>query len=200
MSRRATDHLAAAMARTKGEAANGLRRALGSSDAAGPAMIVVDGRAVSVAAAVLALREIGWTVHEPGTYSAKRIRSRMDDPHTSAQGARDVERRAGTQAHQLLKAYAHAARSPRLDGSDGLTDEEAHELAVTLEYLRPSGTRCYWKRCGELRDDGLLEVVSDGNGGELTRVGAAGSPRLVCRITPAGRRELERLEAPRVTA
>ena len=88
--------------------------------------------------------------------------ARTSDPITSHLGAADVEPRALTQRGRLLAAFrAHP---------DGLTDEEAAILAVGVSYRS-----CWWKRCSELRDLGLIEPT-----GEM-REGSQGSKRIVCR-------------------
>ena len=105
-------------------------------------------------------------------------RARRSDHATSKAGAAAVAPRAGSQRARLLAVYASSNAWRDLPG---WTDEEA------AEWCGLSGS-CYWKRCGELRDGGWIEPVLDTvRGGELTRIGSAGSPRIVCRITPAGR-------------
>lgn len=67
-------------------------------------------------------------------------RHRNPDWVTSIAGARSVQYRAGTQKAKLLDAYRDAYPA-------GLTDDEAAVRAgLPL-------TSCYWKRCGELRQD-----------------------------------------------
>lgn len=88
--------------------------------------------------------------------------------------------RAPNQKVRLLVAYRDAADR----GVDGLNDEEAAELAEL-------GARsCWWKRCGELRDDHLIERPAD----LRTRAGSAGVERIVCMITEAGRAYLAAME------
>jgi len=72
-------------------------------------------------------------------------RHRYPDWSTSIIGAERIAYRSGSQKDKLLKAYkdAHPA---------GLTDDEA-AVAAGLPL-----TSCYWKRCGELREDGSIEV------------------------------------------
>lgn len=150
---------------------------------------------------------------------------RRGDRSTSvAAGTRpDRVRRAGSQALRLLKAYADtdrlaAAADDALPAEYGLTDSEARVAAGI------SARSCYWKRCSELRADGLIEPVlldgtvdagavtitrPAGNGTErvVARVAAglrdvtrpdpeSGEERIVCRITDAGRRELAKVHAP----
>lgn len=106
-------------------------------------------------------------------------RHRTGDHATSVVGARDVAFRAGTQLHRLLSMYEiHAA--------SGLTDEEAGGRADLLR-------SCYWKRCGELRQDGFIEVQRHPGGEPRTRAGSAGSARIVCSITDDGTAYLARL-------
>lgn len=94
-------------------------------------------------------------------------RVRRGDLPTSRAGARAVAPRAGSQKALLLDAYAEA-------GARGLTDEEA--AAAAHLPLRS----CWWKRCGELRQGGFITPTGD------ERLGEAGSPRIVCRITKEG--------------
>jgi hypothetical protein len=95
--------------------------------------------------------------------------ARSTDPDTSHAGAVDVTVRAGTQRARLLASYL---RNP----VDGLTDHEAADYA----YLTQAG---YWKRCAELRRDGLIEPAG-------SVYGPAGSLVMLCRITSAGIRAL----------
>lgn len=92
-------------------------------------------------------------------------RVRTDDYPTSRAGAASVAYRAGSQKARLLAAYRAAP--------GGLTDDEAARAAGIPEHA------CYWKRCGELRDAGL--IVATG----ATRPGQVGVPRIVCRIAEA---------------
>lgn len=95
-------------------------------------------------------------------------RARHTDPATSHDGARSVTVRAGSQKARLLAQYAAA-------GYHGLTDDEA---AIDA-YLTHS---CYWKRCGELREDGLIASAGFSRRGPLHH-----EDRMVCVITDAGR-------------
>ena len=72
-------------------------------------------------------------------------RHRYPDWSTSIIGAERVAYRSGSQKEKLLSAYKAAYPS-------GLTDDEA-AVAAGLPL-----TSCYWKRCGELREDGAIEV------------------------------------------
>jgi len=82
------------------------------------------------------------TMFEPD-YSGGRRRN--PDWITSVIGAERVAYRSGSQKDKLLKAYKDVYPG-------GLTDDEA-AAAAGLPM-----TTCYWKRCGELRDAGLLTV------------------------------------------
>ena len=98
---------------------------------------------------------------------ARAGRTRRDDHATSIAGANSVAYRAGSQKERLLRAYRYA-------GADGLTDEEACVLAgISLR-------SCYWKRCSELREDGVIASLG------RSRPGDAGVPRIVCAITSDG--------------
>jgi hypothetical protein len=100
---------------------------------------------------------------------------RNADPRTSGQAVPGVMRR-GSQRHLLLRSYAE--RAPE----SGLTDEEAMERAVGVN---PNSE--YATRCSELRNAGWIEDTGE------DRKGNSGTPRIVCRITDAGRAELRRL-------
>lgn len=91
-------------------------------------------------------------------------RARRRDYPTSNAGASDVSYRAGSQKARLLAAYQDA-------GSVGLTDEEACTAA------RISLLSCYWKRCNELRQAGVITATGE------QRRGRAGVERMVCRIS-----------------
>lgn len=79
-----------------------------------------------------------------------------------------------SQRGRLLLAYLVA-------GEAGLTDEEARVSAGIAERSN------WWKRCGELRAAGLIEVMQDQFENAVTRVGSSGTSRIVCMITPEGR-------------
>jgi hypothetical protein len=72
-------------------------------------------------------------------------RHRHPDWTSSIVGAERVAYRSGSQKEKLLNAYRNAY--PR-----GLTDDEAAADAGLPM------TSCYWKRCGELRQDGAITV------------------------------------------
>lgn len=104
-------------------------------------------------------------------------RTRTPDHATSEAGAIAVAVRAGSQKHALLTAYAAVA--PWL----GLTDEEAATLCGL-------DRACYWKRCGELRAEGLIAPLLNIDDAPHTRPGSAGVPRIVCVATWEGREAL----------
>lgn len=95
---------------------------------------------------------------------------RASDGATSHRAAQAAAPRTGSQKHRLLIAYKVAA-------AHGLTDEEAAEI-TGLAGLRSC---CWWKRCSELRQAGLIADSS------RTRQSLAGEQRMVCVITAAGR-------------
>lgn len=95
------------------------------------------------------------------------MRTRTGDYSTSIAGAADVSKRAPIQADRLLHSF-------HLAGHVGLTDEQAATMADLEE-------SCYWKRCGELRADGLIEFTGE------TRKGRAGVERNISTITIPGR-------------
>lgn len=101
----------------------------------------------------------------------QRTRHRANDYKTSKQAAADVSFRAGTQKAKLLLAFVSATP---------LTDEQAAiEAGLSLR-------SCFWKRCGELRELGLIEFTGD------TVVGSAGSSVGTSRITAKGKAAAER--------
>lgn len=83
---------------------------------------------------------------------------RVTDPWTSGYADMSVRGSAVTQREILLRVFE--------DNADGLTDEEAAAVAGV--------GGCWWKRCSELRQQGL--IVDSGR----VRKGAAGRPRIVC--------------------
>jgi hypothetical protein len=94
------------------------------------------------------------TMFEPDYRSG---RHRYPDWTTSIIGAERVAYRAGSQKEKQLNAYQEAYPA-------GLTDDEA-AVAAGLPL-----TSCYWKRCGELREDGAIDVGAprqSRNNGEL---------------------------------
>lgn len=105
-----------------------------------------------------------FTIYDEAALVKKRTRA--TDPATSAAGARDVAFRAGSQKAKLLRAFAEGE----------YTDEQAATKAGL------SLRSCFWKRCGELRDAGLIEFTGQ------VRQGSAGSACGVSRITATGLR------------
>jgi hypothetical protein len=94
---------------------------------------------------------------------------RSTDPVTSKQGAKDVLPRRDSQQGQLLRMYA-------LYPINGLTDEQAGEFSG----LARKPKCCYWKRCSELRQKGLIEDTGN------VAMSSAGSPMMICRLTVKG--------------
>ena len=92
---------------------------------------------------------------------------RTDDPDTSAAGAKDVKPRQGSQVWQLLEQYGNYRQ--------GLTDEEAGVFSGLAQRRA-----CYWKRCSDLRNLGLIEDC------KVRRAGTSGSMMMVCVITTKG--------------
>ena len=82
---------------------------------------------------------------EPTLFDPRPGRHRHDDWVTSIVGANSVAYRSGSQKAKLLAAYEAAY-------PNGLTDDEA---CVTAGLPL---TSCYWKRCGELRQDAAIVV------------------------------------------
>ena len=103
---------------------------------------------------------------------------RSTDPETSRKAAESTQEqiKRGTQRHRLLYEYAQAK---------DLTDEEAG-MRSGLHMARA----CYWKRCGELRDLGLIRDVG------YTRKSFVGHDVMVCGITAEGVRTLEVIGPP----
>jgi hypothetical protein len=99
--------------------------------------------------------------------------TRATDPETSRRVAKsvDAKMRWGSQRHRILVEYSSAT---------DLTDEEAGMRSGLLD-----ARACYWKRCGELRDLGL--IVDTGS----TRKSYLGHDVIVCRLTDAGREALQ---------
>lgn len=94
-------------------------------------------------------------------------RARTGDYDTSIAGATDIAMRAYSQQFKLLREFC-------LAGIDGLTDEEAAYMATLPR------TSCWWKRCGELRQMGLIEATP------ARRKGEAGVERIVSVVTGKG--------------
>ena len=89
--------------------------------------------------------------------TAPRKLARVSDPETSHAAAKAVAYRTGTQKARLLQAY--------LEAPEGLTDEEAG-IRVGLPQA--------WKRCSDLRNDGVIESVG-------VKDGPHGTPVMVCK-------------------
>lgn len=87
------------------------------------------------------------TTEEPTLFDPEWRKGRHRNPDwvTSIAGAESVAYRAGSQKAKLLAAYERAY-------PDALTDDEAC-VAAGLPL-----TSCYWKRCGELREDHAIVV------------------------------------------
>lgn len=92
---------------------------------------------------------------------------RVSDPDTSAQGAKDVKPRQGSQMWLLLEQYGKHRF--------GLTDEEAGVFSGLAD--KGAG---YWKRCADLR---RLGFIVDCN---VRREGKSGSKMMVCVLTAEG--------------
>ena len=99
---------------------------------------------------------------------------RSTDPATSRKGAQDVLPRRDSQQGQLLRVYG----THRING---LTDEQAGELSG----LAQKPKCCYWKRCSELRQKGLIEDTGN------EAMSSAGSPMMICRLTAKGAQLLQ---------
>lgn len=112
---------------------------------------------------------------------ARVIPSRRTDPGTSHQADRAIVIKANTQRGRLLATFGATPHAEN-GHQEGLTDEEAMNLT---EGVSPYSE--YAKRCSELRDAGLIETTGE------TRKGQAGTPRIVSRITDAGRAALAAL-------
>jgi hypothetical protein len=94
---------------------------------------------------------------------------RSTDPATSRQGAQNVLPRRDSQQGQLLRVYGE-------NRIYGLTDEQAGDLSG----LAQKPKCCYWKRCSELRQKGLIEDTGN------EAMSSAGSSMMVCRLTAKG--------------
>jgi hypothetical protein len=94
---------------------------------------------------------------------------RSTDPATSRQGAQDVLPRRDSQQGQLLRVYGE-------NRIYGLTDEQAGDLSG----LAQKPKCCYWKRCSELRQKGLIQDTGQ------EALSSAGSSMMVCRLTAKG--------------
>jgi len=106
-----------------------------------------------------------------GSPVAKGPRARASDPSTSHRGAASVKYRAGSQKARLTAAYRRAAGP--------LTDDEAAGLAGLLSM---PGC-CWWHRCSDLREDGVIEKVGE----RKSTTGRTNEVVMVCTLTDAGR-------------
>lgn len=102
---------------------------------------------------------------------------RSGDHASSIEGARAVAARAPSQKIKLLIAF-------RTAGEDGLTDEEAADIAGLN-----NGISCWWHRCTDLRHDGLIWEKRPTE----YREGRAGVKRIISAITPEGYKALTAL-------
>lgn len=88
-----------------------------------------------------------------------------DDLDTSFEGAASVTPSASNQRDQLYAEFVKA-------GTSGLTDDEAAQRASLLDSN-------YWKRCGELRQEGRIRATDE------RRVGLKNVKRMVSVIADA---------------
>lgn len=107
--------------------------------------------------------------------------ARTTDPVTSKAAARRSSVRAGSHKARLLAAYgsATASKAVGMDNVTGLTDVEAAEICDLLSVG-------YWKRCSDLRNDGLIQPVLHDSGNVVIRYTANGDANMVCSITDLG--------------
>ena len=84
------------------------------------------------------------------------------------------------QRHAMLAGFADA-------GKTGYTDEQAAKA------MKMNLRSCFWKRAGELREMNLIEPLVL-RGEHQHRVGDAGAPQGVWKITPEGRQQLKMWE------
>lgn len=94
---------------------------------------------------------------------------RRTDPVTSLKSARDNKSKVswGSQRHKILVCYSM---------NSNLTDEEAGKESGLIA----NRSCCYWKRCSELRQMGLIAATGD------TRFSDAGKEQSVSEITAKG--------------
>lgn len=115
--------------------------------------------------------------------------ARADDPLTSASAVREHAPQWDALNGRALRIHYEYRDDPR-----GLTDWEVERIAAALGGLGA----CAWKRVGELRteyDPPLILPVLTGSGVEVTRPGAHTDPRIVCRLTDAGRQMYVQMKA-----
>jgi len=108
--------------------------------------------------------------------------ARNSDPATSKGVAGEKKNRVrwGSQRHLILEEFSRVA---------DLTDEEAG-IASGLHQKHA----CYWKRCGELRDFGLIADKG------ITRKSLSGNDVIVSSITLQGLEKIKELENARRAA
>lgn len=114
------------------------------------------------------------TARIEGTDPAKL--ARRDGSITSEKAAEVASYRSKSQKSMLLVEYVRC-------GDGGLTDEEAAERAGLLQRPRC----CWWHRCGDLVEDGMIEPI------EEVRILSTGMEGRVCVPTEQGRQVALRL-------
>ena len=114
-------------------------------------------------------------MQQPSLFDPRKGRHKTNDWATSVAAAEKVAYRSGTQKYHLLNAFREAY-------PNDLTDEQAAEAACI------SLTSEYSKRCGELREDGVISVVWIADDVPKTRSGAAGMQRIVSIYIPEDER------------
>jgi hypothetical protein len=117
--------------------------------------------------------------------------ARSTDPVTSKVAARRSAMRAGTHKARLLESYFDAQPAPAvgMESCPGLTDLEAAAAADLLSVG-------YWKRCSDLRNDGLIEPMLHASGANVIRYTENGDANMVCRITDMGMATLMAMKEP----
>lgn len=100
--------------------------------------------------------------------------TRTGDYDTSIAGAASIRMRRRSQQFKLLREFCIA-------GDTGLTDEEAADAAQVPTLS------CYWRRCTDLRQLGLIEAT------DQRRKGEAGVPRIVSVVTEKGKEVYRRV-------
>ena len=108
---------------------------------------------------------------EPNEPDERDDRTRHPDYETSEKGADSVKYRAGSQKARLVGTYLIA-------GAQGLTDDEAAIFTENIDIRS-----CWWKRCSELRTDGVTEF-----NGEKRRGPLFNEERMVSVLTDKGRK------------
>lgn len=106
---------------------------------------------------------------------------RRTDPETSHRAARGNRRGRVAQKWRMLLAHGEQFQSSP-DNYAGLNADEAWQLA---DGEWPTG-KCYWKRHGELMDEGFLKPLLDRSGNVVERSGMSGYERDVLYLTPEG--------------